>query len=526
MKKLATAMLVTGLIAAGAAIAQNAAPSQASVDVTVDLSKPGAPIARQIYGHFAEHLGRGIYEGIWVGTESKIPNIRGYRTDVVNALKRLEVPVIRWPGGCFADLYDWRDGIGPRAQRPTRINVHWGGVTDNNAFGTHEFMDFAELVGAEAYVSGNIGSLTPYEMGQWVEYITSAENATLANERRKNGRDKPWKLKYWGLGTETWGCGGNMRPETAAAENARYTAFVNAPREMGIIKVASGASGNLDKWHDYKAFTEEMMKNGGPTFGGHMEALSYHYYAMPPDLGPKDVATGFTEEGWAKQLHYTLDLDRQLKDVIAIMDRHDPKKQTALYVDEWGTWYQQEKGSTPGFLYQQNTLRDAQVAALSFNIFHRYTDRIKMANIAQMINVLQAIILTDKEKMILTPTYHAFDMYRPFMEATPYPAEVSKAQYRFGSIALPLIDVSAARGKDGKLYLAIVNTDPKRAVTVRTNVAGKAARGQILVSDRMDAHNSFDKPSALAPKPFTGLIVDGKLVVQMPAMGVAVLAVD
>ena len=524
MKRIAVAGLALMTLAAGYAVAQS--PATTSVDVTVDLSKPGAPIARQIYGHFAEHLGRGIYEGIWVGEDSKIPNVRGYRTDVVNALKRLQVPVIRWPGGCFADLYDWRDGIGPRKQRPTRINVHWGGVTDNNSFGTHEFMDFAELVGAEAYVSGNIGSLSPYEMSQWVEYITSSEDATLANERRKNGRDKPWQLKYWGIGNETWGCGGNMRPDTAAAANARYTAFVNAPREMGMIKVASGASGNLDKWHDYKAFTEEMMKNGGPTFGGHMEALSYHYYAMPPDLGPKDTATGFTEEGWAKQLHYTLDIDRQLKDVIAIMDRHDPKKQTALYVDEWGAWYQSEKGSTPGFLYQQNTLRDAQVAALSFNIFHRYTDRIKMANIAQMINVLQAVILTDKEKMILTPTYHAFDMYRPFMEAVPFPATVSRAEYKLGSITLPLIDVSAARGKDGKLYLAIVNTDPRRSVTVRTNLTGKAGRGQILVSDRMDAHNSFTSPSALAPKPFSGTVESGKLVFQMPAMGVAVVAVE
>ncbi len=523
MRKFASAGLLAFLLA-GSATAQN--PQAPVVDVRVDLSRPGAPIARQIYGHFAEHLGRGVYEGVWVGPDSKIPNIRGYRTDVVDALKKLQVPVIRWPGGCFADLYDWRDGIGPRAKRPTRINVHWGGVTDNNAFGTHEFMDFAELVGAEAYVSGNVGSLSPYAMSQWVEYITSSENATLANERRSNGRDKPWTLKYLGIGNETWGCGGNMRPETAAAANARYMAFVNAPASMGMVKVASGASGNLDKWHDYKAFTEEMMKNGGPTFGGHMEALSYHYYAMPPDLAPKGPATGFTEEGWAKQLMYTLDLERQLKDVIGIMDSYDPQRQTALYVDEWGAWYQPEKGSTPGFLYQQNTLRDAQVAALSFNIFHRHTDRIKMANIAQMINVLQAVILTDKEKMILTPTYHVFDLYRPFMEATPFPATVSSAEYRFGDVRLPLVDVSAARTRDGKIVLAIVNTDPHRAVTVRTSLPGTAASGRILASDRMDAHNSFDAPNTLVPKPFSGTVENGRLVFQMPAMGVAVVTVE
>ena len=524
MKKLAGATALAFLLMGGTGTAHSQAA--VTVDVNVDLSRPGEPIARQIYGHFAEHLGRGIYEGLWVGPDSDIPNTNGFRNDVLQALRDLEVPVIRWPGGCFADLYDWRDGIGPREDRPVRINVHWGGVTDDNAVGTHEFMDFTELVGAEAYVSGNVGSLEPHHMAQWVEYMTSAEDATLANERRRNGREEPWQLKYFGIGNETWGCGGNMRPETAAAANARAYAVVNAPAAMGMVKVASGASGNLDQWHDYKAFTEEMMKNGGPTFDGDLQALSYHYYAMPPDLGPKGLATGFTEGDWAKQLMYTLDIDRQLIDVIAIMDEYDPQKQTALYVDEWGAWYQQEPGSTPGFLYQQNTLRDAQVAALSFNIFHKYTDRIRMANIAQMINVLQAVILTDGPRMILTPTYHAFDLYRPFMEATPFPANVSHAEYTFGDITLPLIDVSAARGVDGKMYLAVVNTDPHRAVTVRTNLTGQSASGNILVADRMDAHNSFDSPNALTPQPFSGSIVDGRVFVEMPPMGVAVLAVE
>lgn len=524
MNKLAALILVPLALVGGVGVAHS--QEVVTVDVNVDLSRPGAPIARQIYGHFAEHLGRGIYEGIWVGPDSNIPNTDGYRNDVVEALRQLEVPVIRWPGGCFADLYDWRDGIGPREDRPTRINVHWGGVTDNNAFGTHEFMNFTELVGAEAYVSGNLGSLEPYQMAQWVEYMTSAEDATLANERRANGREEPWQLKYFGIGNETWGCGGNMRPEAAAAANARAYAVVNAPAAMGMIKVASGASGNLDQWHDYKAFTEEMMKNGGPTFDGYLQALSYHYYAMPPNLGPKGPATGFTEEDWAKQLTYTLDLDRQLQDVIAIMDEYDPEKRTALYVDEWGAWYQPEPGSTPGFLYQQNTLRDAQVAALSFNIFHKYTDRIKMANIAQMINVLQAVILTDGPRMLLTPTYHAFDLYRPFMEATPFPATVSQAEYVYGDITLPLIDVSVARGTDGRIYLAVVNTDPHRAVTVRTNLPGQSATGRILASDRMDAHNSFDNPNALVPRPFRGSVENGRVVVQMPPMGVAVLAVE
>ena len=506
------------------ALAQPAASAPA-VDVVIDTAAPGAVIDRHIYGQFAEHLGRGIYEGLWVGPNSKIPNTRGYRKDVVAALKAIHVPVVRWPGGCFADNYDWRDGIGQRAKRPTRINVNWGDVTEDNSFGTHEYMDLMELLGADAYISINVGSASPLEAQRWIEYITSDQKATLANERRRNGRDKPWNLKFIGIGNETWGCGGNMRPEVAAANNARYTGYIRTPDAMHTIKVASGSTGNLDRWQDYKAFTEEIMKNGGPTFGGYMQALSYHYYAMPPDLGPKGPATGFNEDLWAKQLGYALELERQLKDVTAIMDKHDPAKRTALYVDEWGSWYQQEPGSHPGFLYQQNTMRDAEVAALSLNIFHRHTDRVKLAAIAQMINVLQAMILTDKEKMVLTPTYHVFDLYQPFMEATPYKATVSNAAYAYGDTKLPLVDVSAARGKDGKLYLAIVNTDPHRAVTVRTGLAGSAS-GRILAGATMDAHNSFANPNAVHPVPFSGASEGGKLVFHMPAMAVAVVAVN
>jgi alpha-N-arabinofuranosidase len=516
MKTFAGAILVAlALAVTGSAQSQ----STPSVDVSINTSEPGAVISRNIYGQFAEHLGTGIYEGIWVGEDSKIPNIKGYRKDVVEALKKIHVPVVRWPGGCFADLYNWRDGIGPRAKRPIRINVHWGGVTDNNAFGTHEFMDFAELIGADAYVSGNVGSLSPYDMAQWVEYMTSSENASLANERRKNGRAKPWNLKYFGIGNETWGCGGNMSGDYAASVNARYSTFVTAPASMGMIKVASGGSYNRNEG-DFEPFTEAMMKGGG-----RMQALSAHYYAMPPLHARKKPATGFNEDEWAEELSYALEMEPYVTRTAAVMDKYDPQKKVAMYVDEWGSWYLQEPGSHAGFLYQQNTLRDAEVAALTLNIFHRHTDRVKMANIAQMINVLQAMILTDKEKMLLTPTYHVFDMYQPFMEATPFTAKVSSAEYRFGDKRLPLIDVSAARGKDGKLYLAIVNTDPHKAVDVKTNLTG-TGRGWIITSSTMDAHNTFANPNAIHPVAFSGTSEGGKAVFHMPAMSVAVVAVE
>jgi alpha-N-arabinofuranosidase len=496
-------------------LAACALPTMAqTIHVTVDTTRPGAPIDRHIYGQFSEHLGTGVYGGIWVGEKSAIPNIHGYRKDVVDALKAIHVPVVRWPGGCFADLYNWRDGIGPRAKRPTRINVHWGGVTDDNSFGTHEFMNFAELIGADPYVSINVGSLAPYDAAQWVEYMTSSEKASLADERRKNGRAQPWQLKYLGIGNETWGCGGNMDGDYAASINARYSSFVNAPAAMGMVKVASGATGNVSGNGDPERFTEAMMKGGGK-----LQALSFHYYAMPDDRNVRGPATGFGEDKWKSELSLAREMEPLVSKVEAVMDRYDPEKKVALYVDEWGAWYDQEPGSHSGFLYQQNSLRDAEVAALTLNIFHRHTDRVKLAAIAQMVNVLQAMILTDGPRMALTPTYHVFDMYQPFMDAVPYPARQDGPDYAKG---VPMVDVSAARAKSGKLVLALVNTDPNKPAHLVTNLAG-AASGRILTAAAMDAHNSFAAPDALHPMAYRGISDGGKLAFDLPAKSVAVV---
>jgi alpha-N-arabinofuranosidase len=505
-------ILCAAVLLALTVTAQAQAPNVIAVaNVTIDTSKPGVEIDRHIYGQFAEHLGRGIYEGIWVGEGSKIPNTHGYRNDVVAALKAIHVPDVRWPGGCFGDLYDWRDGIGPRAKRPVRVNVHWGGVTEDNSFGTHEFMNFAELIGADAYVSLNVGSLTPYDSAQWLEYMTSDSKSSLANARRRNGRAKPWNVKFVGIGNETWGCGGNMRPEYAADINRRYATFAGTPREMGALKIASGSHDD-----DY-TFAETMMRDGGK-----FDGLSVHYYTVPRVFRDKGPATGFPETEWASTLAHALHIDEIVSKTAAIMDKYDPGKKIGLYVDEWGTWYDQEAGSHPGFLYQQNSLRDAQVAALSLNIFQRHSDRVKGANIAQMINVLQAMILTDKDKMVLTPTYHVFDMYQAFMGATPYPATVSGPTYKEG---VPMLDVSAARGKDGKLYLAMVNTDPTHAVQVITNLTG-TAHGRVLTAFAMDAHNSFEAPGMVRPVAISGTSAGGKLSFDLPAKSVAVVAVD
>jgi len=497
----------------------HASTPMAAVSVTVHADKPGATIDRNIYGQFAEHLGHGIYEGIWVGEDSSIPNTRGYRNDVVAALKKLKVPVVRWPGGCFADEYHWREGIGPRDQRPVKVNTHWGAVEEPNSFGTHEFLDFAELIDADAYVSGNVGSGGPQEMAEWVEYMTSDTKSTLAELRRKNGREKPWKVPYFGVGNETWGCGGNMRPEFFVDLYKQFATFIKAPRDNTPVKIASGA--NVADYH----WTEVMMSQATK----HMDAYSLHYYTFPGRWENKGAAIGFTEDAWASTLKHALRMEELVTKHSAIMDKHDPDKKVALYVDEWGTWYDAEAGRNPGFLYQQNTLRDALVASLTLDVFHRHADRVKMANIAQMVNVLQAMILTDKEKMTLTPTYHVFEMYIPFQGATSLPAEVQGPTYSRGEWALPQVSVSAARDANGKLQIAFTNVDPNKGASVSTKINGvnvKSASGRILTASALDARNTFDKPEAVKPAPYKAAKKGNELRVELPPKSVVVVTVE
>jgi len=433
---------------------------------------------------------------------------------------------VRWPGGCFAYVYNWRDGVGPREQRPVRVNAHWGGIEEPNAFGTHEYMDLMELIGAEPYVAGNMGTLGPLDLADWVEYMTSDSRSTLAQQRRKNGREKPWSVKYVGFGNEVWGCGGSMPGLYAAYLTRRFTTFVNPAPGQAMVKVASGPTGSRSDAEVY-GFTESMMRDGG-----RFDALAVHWYVRAPRAGAtgqgmasRTHALGFVEEEWAAALSLARHMDELIVRNAQVMDRYDPQKRVALYIDEWGAWHAPTEGTNAQFLEQQNSLRDAHIAALTFNIFHRHTDRVKMAAIAQMVNVLQALILTDKEKMVLTPTYWAHQMYVPFQGATPYPASVSGPAYRNGRYEMPQVDVSAARGTDGKLVLSLVNTDPRRPARVTTGLTGRAA-GQILTADAMDAHNTFDAPDRVRPRAFSGRTEGGRLTFDLPPKAIAVVRID
>ncbi len=506
------------LLSAGLTLAALASTGfSADATLTLQADRSGPVIAREIYGHFAEHLGRCIYGGIWVGPESDIPNTRGIRNDVLEALRRLDIPVLRWPGGCFADEYHWKDGIGPRDQRPTIVNTTWGGVVENNHFGTHEFMDLVELLGCEAYISANVGSGTVQEMMEWVEYLTSPADSPMARLRRANGRDEPWKVRYLGVGNESWGCGGHMTAEYYSDLYRRYSTFVkNHDEENPIVKVACGASGGDYHW------TEVLMAKAA----NRMDGLSLHYYTLPTgDWSKKGSDTVFAEDAWFATLRQTLNMDELIAKHSDIMDAHDPDKKVGLMVDEWGTWYDAEDAK--GILYQQNTLRDALVAALNFHIFHDHADRVTMANIAQTVNVLQAMILTDDADMVLTPTYHVFEMFKVHQGATVVPLELESPDYTHGDASIPAISASASRDAAGKVHLSLANTDPNATHRVRCTIAGTslaAVSGRILTADTITAHNTFDAPGVVAPASFHGARLDGDtLAIELPAKSVVVL---
>lgn len=522
------AAALTMVAGAPLAQAQSTAPT---ATLELEAGKEGPVISRDIFGQFAEHLGQGIYGGIWVGKGSKIPNVRGIRSDVVMALRDLKVPVVRWPGGCFADAYNWRHGIGPADQRTTTVNL-WGNVPEPNSFGTHEFMDFADQIGSEVFISVNMGSGTPAEAAEWLEYMTTNQPSTLGKLRAANGRKEPWKIKYLGLGNEMWGCGGGLSGDEYTAEMKRFATLVRnlnpaqnaeipiyrVPESMRRIAVGPDA-GKTE-------YTESVMKAWSQRVNSwSIEGLSLHFYSAGPGGIVTAPSTGFGEKDYAYLLKDTLRIDGMIAAHSAIMDKYDPKREVPLVVDEWGAWLRPLPGLPLMFLKQQNSQRDAVLASLNLNIFARHSDRVKMANIAQMVNVIQSMILTDGDKMVLTPTYHVYKMYVPFQDATLVPVKLQTGIYKEGDISLPQTDAIAARGKDGSLYLAVTNLDPRHNVTV-TVQAGKgvgSATGETLTAPKVDTVNSFDTPNAVVPARFAATAKMGRLELDLPAKSVTVV---
>jgi alpha-L-arabinofuranosidase len=499
------------------------------VELTVDVSKAGAKIDRNIFGQFAEHLGHGVYEGIWVGPGSPIPNTRGIRNDVVAALKAIKAPNVRWPGGCFADEYHWRKGIG--SQRPETLNPNWGGVIEPNTFGTHEFMDFLDQIGAEAYLSVNVGSGTPQEAAEWLEYLTTAQPTALAKERAANGHPAPYKIAYLGIGNESWDCGGNMTPDYYLSQLKIYSRFVRnfnpaQQDKQRMLKIAVGPGGGEPRFTEW---TEAVMKAyQNHQWSWDIDGLSLHSYTVvrwPPAF----ASVGFGEKEYSQILKSTLEMEGLVSKYSAMMDKYDPQKKVALVVDEWGAWYAPLSGSNPGFLAQQNSLRDAILAALNLNIFVRHADRVRMANIAQMINVLQAMILTDKEKMVLTPTYYVYKMYVPFQDATFVPVTFNAGVYTQGEITLPRVDAIAAKDSAGRVWVEVTNVDPNQPVEIEVSLVGvtpKSAAGETLTASKVDSVNSFEASNTVVPKPISAKVQGGKLALKLEPKSVTVISVE
>ncbi len=495
-----------------------AVTAQNNAQLVVNGLNPKNTISKHIYGHFAEHLGRCIYDGFWVSDTSSVAKKDRIRLDVVEALKKIKVPNLRWPGGCFADEYHWRDGIGARNQRPKMVNTNWGNVTEDNSFGTHEFLELCSLIGCEPYISGNVGSGTVEEMSKWVEYLNFDGLSPLSTLRKENGRDKPWNVSFFGIGNESWGCGGNMTPEFYSDQFRRYSTYARNYPNAKLKRIATGPNSGDYNW------TEVLMRN----VGNRMWGLSLHYYTIPSgSWNAKGSATVFDEKEYFATMKQTLRMEELVTRHSTIMDKYDPDKKVALVVDEWGIWTDVEKGTNSAFLYQQNSLRDALIAGINLNIFNNHADRVKAANLAQVVNVLQSIVLTKGNDMLLTPTYHVFDMYKLHQDAKLLPITIASPDYTVDNQKIPAVNVSASQDSTGTIHISLVNVDANKSVTIKTSLANinfKTITGQILTAAKFTDINTFENKNVVVPTVFNGAKKDGNdLVITLPKLSVVVL---
>ena len=475
----------------------------------INETKKVSHINPEIYGHFSEHLGRCIYEGLYVGENSSIPNVNGMRTDVVQALKELKVPVLRWPGGCFADEYHWQDGIGPKQTRKKMINTHWGGVVEDNSFGTHEFMELTRQLGCKTYINGNVGSGTVREMSEWVEYLTFNGVSPMADLRAKNGHAEPWVVDYWGVGNENWGCGGNMRPEF----------YGNLYRQFQTY--------NVDDYAWTRTVLETTFTRCNEDAHGFMDGLSLHYYVHPHGWENKGSATDFDLDTWYLTLYKALVMDTLITKHGEIMDEYDPDKKVGMIVDEWGTWFEVEPGTNPGFLYQQNTVRDALVAGVTLNIFNKHSDRVKMACLAQMVNVLQAVILTEGDRMLRTPTYHVMHMYRHHQDGDLLESSLSGVKGVGTSEApVPMITESVSVNADGVITITAANLSADEAETLDIQLEESGyhvVEAKIVSGSDIHSYNTFDDAEQVCECDFTGIRTENGIQVCLPAASVVEL---
>jgi alpha-L-arabinofuranosidase len=519
-----------------------------SVDSRVEilLNEPVGKIAPEIYGHFAEHLGGVVYDGIWVGENSKIANIGGIRKALVDALQKIKPAVVRWPGGCFADSYDWRDGVGPREKRPRHTNF-WRDAPewpkdapdgpwkyDTNHFGTNEFARFCKLVGAQPYFAANLRSLTAKDFYEWVEYCNSPAGTTTPADMRAAGGDRePFNVRYWGVGNESWGCGGNFTPEEYAQEYRRFSEWV--PRYgVNLAFIGSGPNGGDLGWS--RRFFGRLAERGG---FGRMWGWALHHYSWNVTGGRtndwyqgKGDAVKYANEEWYELLNEADRIETLITDHWAIMGEFDRQHRVKLVIDEWGAWYKPgSEVNNTHLLGQQSTMRDAVLAGISLDTFHKHADKIAMANIAQLINCLQSLFLAHEDKFIVTPTYHVFDMYLAHQGAQSLRTMVSAPRLPYTRNEKPatLRGLSASSSlRDKELTLTVTNPDISQTRETEIAVRGaniKAIKVTTLTASDIHAHNSFANPRQIEPKESEITLKSGVLVYRFAPASVTKLQI-
>lgn len=496
-----------------------------SATISVKLDSSVGVINPNIYGHFTEHIGGVIYDGIWVGKDSKIPNVDGIRKDIVDYLRRINPPVIRWPGGCFADTYHWRDGIGPADKRPKRYD-RWTDVGESNQFGTHEFMHFCRLVGAEPLLSANVGTGTAQEFQEWMDYCNApAGQTTLADMREKNGSREPFNVRYWGIGNEAWGCGGNFTAEDYCTEYRKFVTLLPA-YNLPLFLVGSGPHNNDIQWT--KRFFGKLNDCVEEWGKAPINGWAPHYYC-----GASGGAVDFSEDQWYDLIASAEKMEPLVNDQWKALTEFDPKHEVKLVVDEWGTWHpggtEINKAHT---LEQMSTMRDAVIAAVTLDIFNRNCDKVAMSNIAQLVNNLQSLFLADGPKFVATPNFYVYEMYKVHQGAKEVDLDIKspEANYQIEGNKRTLTVLSgSASVKDKKLHISIVNANTKNAVEANIDLSGVVVSGgkqTVLTNKDIHAHNTFEKPNEVVSVTTPLEISGGAFKHVFPAASITMLELD
>jgi alpha-N-arabinofuranosidase len=541
------AMGAAGLLLApktGWASAAGSRAADSRIEVLFD--EPLGTISPNIYGHFVENLSGVLYDGIWLGEKSPVANIDGVRKSLIEHMRKIKATVIRFPGGCFADSYDWRDGVGPAEKRPRRTNFWAMGESekapashryDPNAVGTNEFVHFCNLIGAEPYLAANVRSLPASAFQQWVEYCNSpAGSTTLADARVAAGYPDPFRVKYWGVGNESWGCGGEFTPQEYAVEFRRYSTWLPTYGD-NLNLIASGP--NTDDWNWTREFLTEVLRKG-PGALRRIYGMALHHYAWNLSRGKtqdwvagKGEALKFDTVDWYELLREGERMEGLVTGHWQVLSEFDHQHRVKLVVDEWGPWYRPGSEATPGDqLEQMPTLRDAVFSGMTLDIFNRHPEKVAMANCAQLINCLNSLYLAHEDKFVITPVGHVFDLYSSHQGGDALRTVFSAPNVHYDRDGQPASYwglKGSASVRDKSLTITAVNpstSEPRLAEIALRGATVKEASMRFLSNADIHAHNTFEQKEVIVPQTKPLSMSGGTLVAEFPPASVVALHIQ